>query len=1217
MTFGKRPVQLLLLVLGLGMTGAFSPVFGQSPAQAGSVRMREFRPGSVRGMGDIPVSRLRIDLARLSDKARTNAFERLGKFHFTGLDLVSLRSDTEGAIFYEDHFPLPPAETVSSDAETPPTVAEAAVPVSPFPASLVFHSRPGSTNVLYLNFTGENVTGTAWNTSLGRTTIPATAFSSDGDFTTFSDAEQTAIKRIWQRVAEDYAPFNIDVTTERPATFTRWTAHALVTRNTDSNGADNPSATAGGVAYINVFGSSTFTTYRPAWIYFNNLANNESYIAEALSHEIGHNMGLSHDGTTGSDYYGGHGSGQTSWGPIMGTGYNRNVSQWSKGDYYQANNTQDDLATLSGKMGYRPDDAGGTPGTAVPLVIHPDGTVAATTLETDPTNSNTANKGVLERNNDVDVFSFVAGTGPIDLTVSGWVSPTGSTRGGNVDIALDLYDGAGTLLMTSDPAAQTAASIQTNLVEGAYYLHVRNVGVGDPLASAPSGYTSYGGVGQYFISGTVIPSGLAPPPIAELAVTNITQNGLPSRVFTVTYSGLLAIDTTSIGGTDILVTGTNGYSALASLLSINNATNGTPRVATYSAPAPDGVAWSMADNGVYNVALRADEVGNVGGSFAVAKTLGTFTVAVPRAVYFASMATNPGWTFQSQWQYGPPTYTTNTAPKAGFTGTNIIGFNLAGNYPNNLAIAYATTPVIDCRNETALSLRFQRWLRLRSSDTARIQVSTNGVNWTNLFNTTASVTDTAWQQVVYALPSWTFGSPTLQIRWGLSSGANNNDIGWNIDDVEVLSGGNLDTAPPTALLGAANLQVGGSATHSITVTYSDASGIDVSTLGTGDLVVTGPNGYAQQAEFVGVDLAPNGSPRTATYAVAAPDGAWNSTNNGTYSVTLLDAEVADIFNRYMPQTALGSFAVSIPDNPQTLLVDPVILSVVEGGSAQVKVRLSKQPNSSAPLLLSISRLGGDSDLQVQAPEPLLLDAANWSNGVAISIIAQPDADQANGSANFEIAAEGLAPVALLANEIDGTPSVTLTTTVNVPAWGSVSPVSALYPSGVVEQVTATPANYFRFDRWSGDVSSTQNPLSVALNSNITVRAEFAELVTTNHPTPLWWLATYGFTGDPETAVDQIGANGLPAWQSYLAGLNPSDPSSQLTLRVTLLQPSGASVLDWASVSGRVYTVSFATNIAQSFQPLPGAVQVGWPVNSVTNAPSSDPIRFYRLEVTKP
>src|SRR6185295_19368773 len=111
----------------------------------------------------------------------------------------------------------------------------------------------------------------------------------------FNDAEQLAIKRVWQRVAEDYAPFNIDVTTERPVSFGTRVAHALITRNTDANGAENPAASAGGVAYIDSFATSTYARYRPAWIYANNLSSIESFMAEATSHEIGHNLGLSHD----------------------------------------------------------------------------------------------------------------------------------------------------------------------------------------------------------------------------------------------------------------------------------------------------------------------------------------------------------------------------------------------------------------------------------------------------------------------------------------------------------------------------------------------------------------------------------------------------------------------------------------------------------------------------------------------------------------------------------------------------------------------------------------------------------------------------------------------------------------------------------------------------------------------------------------------------------
>lgn len=479
------------------LSGAFS-VEAQDTSRA-----REFLPGMVRKIADLPPGKFRARLERLPIVAQQNALERLRKFHFPESDLESLEIDDEGALFYEDHFEHEP---FAEKSEVTTSIPKATVGINPFPADSIFHSKPGAPNVLYLDFTGENVTNTAWNTSLGRSTIPAVAFSSDNDFNTFSDSERQAIRRIWLRVAEDYAPFNIDVTTERPATLGNRTAHVVITRNTDTNGAANPSSGAGGVAYVDTFGSSSYARYRPAWVYANNLSSSESLIAEAVSHEVGHNMGLSHDGQTGggSQYYGGHGSGETSWGPIMGTGYNRNVSQWSRGDYYLANNKQDDLAVIAGKTPYRNDDHGNTAQAATALVFS--GTnVVSTTPDSDPENSTSANKGVIERNNDVDVFSFSAGDGPLRLVVNPWIMPAG-TRGGNLDVFIELRNSGGTLVATNNPASTTAAQIQASVSAGTYYLHVRNAGTGSPTNTNPSGYTSYGSVGQYFVSGYVAPT---------------------------------------------------------------------------------------------------------------------------------------------------------------------------------------------------------------------------------------------------------------------------------------------------------------------------------------------------------------------------------------------------------------------------------------------------------------------------------------------------------------------------------------------------------------------------------------------------------------------------------------------------------------------------------------------------------------------------------------
>jgi hypothetical protein len=886
---------------------------------------REFPVGILQRLDELPAGRFRDRLETLPPTARRRALQWLRSFHFPARDVADLHADHEGGICYGCHFSHPQAggEQVEENTE-PPTVGMAAVPVGPFPPQLVFHSRPGAPNVLYINFTGETVTNTQWNTVVNRTSIPALAFSTDADFSTFSDSEQVVIKRVWQRMAEDYAPFNIDVTTERPATLGTRTAMALITRSTDANGELNPYDTSGGVAYVNVFGTTSYASSRPAWIYHDNLGNNEACIAEAASHEIGHNFGLSHDGAS-SEYYGGHGSGDISWGPLMGTGYNRNVSQWSKGEYYLATNTQDDLATIAAKISYRTDDHGNTPASATSLVITGGTNIVSTTIENDPDNNNPSNKGVLERSTDVDMFSFVTGNGPVRLAVNPWIMPAG-TRGGNLDLLIELYNESGSLVTSSNPATLTTALIETTLTEGRYYLHVRNSAAGSPLVSPPSGYTAYGSLGQYHVSGFITEAvGFIIPPLAELQqAADLTQSGQSTYQFSVTFSDNVAIDVSSIGNGNVRVTGPNGYNQSAQFVSLNASGNGTPRTAIYSVTPPGGGSWLPVHNGTYTISMEPGQVADTEGAAVAASELGQFQVAVSLAFYSASMDANPGWTLDGQWQYGTPNYNSNSGgPTAGFTGSQIIAYNLNGNYANSLSTQYATTPAINTSGSTSLTLRFRRWLKLRSSDTASIQVSANGSSWIEIWSTKQSVSDSSWQSVQYTLPASVVGSSTLRLRWGLASNFIQSEIGWNIDDVELLGNGTLDSAPPLASLSVANLTQAGSPSHSCSVTYTDTTAVRLASLDSTDLLLTGPNGYSSTAEFVGADLPLDGSPITASYAIAAPGGvAWTEAHNGTYTITLSEGAVEDSLNNSNPLTPLGTFTVAISTaTPGALIVD--------------------------------------------------------------------------------------------------------------------------------------------------------------------------------------------------------------------------------------------------------------------------------------------------------
>ena len=76
------------------------------------------------------------------------------------------------------------------------------------------HSNPGAKKVIYLDFDGHTTTGTRWNNSK-RETIVTPAFSFKGG-SGFTRAELERIQKIWERVAEDFIPFNVDVTTEDP-----------------------------------------------------------------------------------------------------------------------------------------------------------------------------------------------------------------------------------------------------------------------------------------------------------------------------------------------------------------------------------------------------------------------------------------------------------------------------------------------------------------------------------------------------------------------------------------------------------------------------------------------------------------------------------------------------------------------------------------------------------------------------------------------------------------------------------------------------------------------------------------------------------------------------------------------------------------------------------------------------------------------------------------
>lgn len=439
-------------------------------------------------LNELPKSHLADKLNTLSSNKREKAKAWLDKVQFHDHDLPYMRADDEGGIYIAD--PIAPDATVSGALRSTTLAAEVPAGVDVFK----LHSNPGAVNVVYLDFDGHVIVGTAWNGTTN-TSFTARPYDLDNAPSSFSEAEKANIAEVWRRVVEDYAPFNIDVTTELPASFGSRTGRVLITANVDANGIDMPAKNSGGVAYLSVWGSSNYPYYSPALVYYNQIGGPDN-IAEAASHELGHNLGLSHDGTSSSAYYSGHGANTDviSWAPIMGAGYYKQVTQWSKGEYPLANQIQDDIAIISSKLTSRVDDHSNTRAGATPLVVDAVGHIFSVTPVTSPLDLSKVNKGVIASRADIDVFSFSAGAGEAVLQVMP-LRELSAERGGNLDISLGLYDSAGNLMTSSNPADETDAGISTTLAAGTYYLAVEGVG--------SANYSDYGSLGQYFIEGVL------------------------------------------------------------------------------------------------------------------------------------------------------------------------------------------------------------------------------------------------------------------------------------------------------------------------------------------------------------------------------------------------------------------------------------------------------------------------------------------------------------------------------------------------------------------------------------------------------------------------------------------------------------------------------------------------------------------------------------------
>lgn len=317
-------------------------------------------------------------------------------------------------------------------------------------------SLPGAYGVVLLDFDGYFLpAGTGWIDGNSLNAAP-------------SGMSDAAIQEAWDLISEDFRPFNVNITTSQAVydSYPQNRRQRCVFTPTN-----NAAPGAGGVAFVGGYGYQDW----PCWVFI--LSGKSG--GEAASHEIGHTLGLGHDGRTNPSegYFRGHGD----WAPIMGVGYYEPITQWSRGEYNFANNTEDDLSIMAGYIGFRGDDHGNNFG-------------GSTFINKDGAGNINMQYGVIETTGDLDMFEFTCGTGNVTLDINT------VARHGDLDVLVNLYEGSTGNLIGVFNGGGLNTRLEAYLDAGTYYIGVDGTGAGDP---GTNGYSDYGSLGSFWISGTV------------------------------------------------------------------------------------------------------------------------------------------------------------------------------------------------------------------------------------------------------------------------------------------------------------------------------------------------------------------------------------------------------------------------------------------------------------------------------------------------------------------------------------------------------------------------------------------------------------------------------------------------------------------------------------------------------------------------------------------
>lgn len=395
--------------------------------------------------------------------------------------------------------------------------------------------------------------------------------------------------------------------------------------------------------------------------------------------------------------------------------------------------------------------------------------------------------------------------------------------------------------------------------------------------------------------GTIVDE--TPPTVASVAAADITAETTDAHTIALTLTDETAIDVSTLDTGDITVTDGDGTTLTILSATVDEASNGTPRTVTYGVEAPGGT-WDSADNDTYTVQLNGGEIADTEGNvMAENATLASFTVDVadaPPPVEEIGLGRTEAEALTLD-GYSVESFATGS-------GGEIVRL---GNAPGTISGAF-----------TGPSGTYDLFVAYHDENDGQstMTVSVDG----QTVDSWAFDDDLAAN--VASLDNLLVRRITTQIDTGDVIQLAGTKEGGEYARVDYIAMAGADTDPPTATATLDDVTTA-AATHTISVTYADATGIAAGTLGTDDIVVSGG---AEPVSVTGYDLTYNDTSVTVDYTLSSPGG-FTSVDNGTYTVTLVEDGVEDVDGNAVAEQALGTFVVDTEDD--TDLAGPTVVDV--------------------------------------------------------------------------------------------------------------------------------------------------------------------------------------------------------------------------------------------------------------------------------------------------